>query len=320
MASTTEHPVRVAPLGRGAVLALFTIGLVAVSTSGVLAAVVIGDSGDPRLGVTIAFWRCLGGALALAPFAVRARRSHPLPSGDGRRLAAAGVFLALHFALFLGSIAYTSVASAVTFATMAAVFVAVGSIRYLGEHPDRRTWVGIGVTMLGAVVIGAGDLADVDLGPRALGGDAMALLSAALVAGYLLIARRVRGHVHTTTFSSVVYGVAAGVLVVLAAVVDAPLVELSRTQWLGIAGIVVGPQLLGHTVFTTLLSSVPATVVGVVVLAEPLVATLLAWVFLEQLPAAAYWVGAPVLLAGLAVATLRPRTVSSTRGSGARRP
>lgn len=309
-ASTTSV---VAPMSRRRVGALLVVGLLGVSSASVLAAVVIGDSGDARLGVTIAFWRCAAGAVALAPWALRARRTHPVRSDDLRRLAVAGGFLALHFALFLGSIAFTSVASATTFATTSAVFVAIGGITYLGERPDRRTWVGIAVTMIGAVAIGAGDLGAADLGPRALVGDLLAFASAALVSGYLLIGRRVRSRVHTATFSTLVYAAAAVVLLGLAAVVRAPLLDLTTTQWLAIAGIVVGPQLLGHTVFTTLLSSVPATVIGVVVLAEPVVATLLAWALLDQLPATTYWLAAPVVLAGVALATVRPRPGGSGR-------
>lgn len=305
VADTTD-PV-VVPMARGRIYALLALGLAGVSSSSVLAAVVIGDSGDPRLGVTIAFWRCAVGGVVLLPWALRARRSHPVARDDIRRLLAAGGFLALHFALFLGSIAFTSVASAATFATTSAVFVAVGGIAYLAEHPSRRTWVGIAVTMVGAVAIGAGDLGADDLGPRALLGDVIAFASAAFVSGYLLVARRVRSRVHATTFSVVVYLTAAAVLLVLATAVGAPLTDLTTTQWLAIGGIIVGPQLLGHTIFTTLLSSVPATVIGVVVLAEPVLATLLAWGFLGQLPAPTYWFAAPVVLAGVAMATVRRR-------------
>lgn len=300
----TEQP-RVAPMSRPQVYALLAVGLLAVSVSSVLAAYVIGDSGDGRLGLSIAFWRCTGGAVALVPFALRARRTHPVAPDDRRRLLAAGGFLAVHFALFLGSIAYTSVASAATFATMAGVFVAIGGIWYLHEYPARRTWVGIGITMVGALAIAGGDLADITLGPRALFGDAMAFLSAVTVAGYLLIARKVRSRVHSTTFASVVYSAAGVLLLGLCLAFGAPLWGFSTGQWLGIIGIIIGPQLLGHNIFTTLLSSVPATVVGVVVLAEPVIATLLAWAFLGQLPAIVYWFAAPVVLIGLFVATVR---------------
>jgi drug/metabolite transporter (DMT)-like permease len=295
----------VAPLSRATVYGLLLVGLLSVSVSSVLAAFIIGDTADGRLGVSIAFWRCAGGAAALAPFAMRARSSYPVAREDARRLVAAGVFLALHFALFLGSLAYTSVASSATLATMAGVFVAVGGIRYLGERPDSRTWLGIAITMVGAIGIGAGDLINLEIGGLALAGDAMAFLSAILVAGYLLIARKVRSRVHTATFSTVVYASAALLLLVVCLAIGAPLVTFTSGQWLGLIGMIVFPQLLGHNIFTTLLSSVPASVVGVVVLAEPVIATLLAWWLLTQAPTIWFFLSAPVVLIGLIVATAR---------------
>jgi drug/metabolite transporter (DMT)-like permease len=55
------------------------------------------------------------------------------------------------------------------------------------------------------------------------------------------------------------------------------------------------------------MSTVPATVISIVVLAEPVAATVLAWVFLDQLPATLFWVAAPIVIAGVAIASLRPR-------------
>jgi drug/metabolite transporter (DMT)-like permease len=278
------------------------LGLVGVSSAAVLTTIALGDPPLAELALAIAFWRCLGGALALAPFAWRARRRHPVTRGDARLLAVSGVFLAVHFALFLGSLAYTTVASSTTLATTAPVFVALGGLRFLGERPIRRTWIGMGVSMLGALALGVGDLTDVALGPQALLGDVFALLSAVSVAGYFLIGRSVRPRVHASTYSGGVYGAAAAVLLVACLLVGVPLTDFSTTQWFAVAGIIIGPQLLGHTVFNTLLSSVPAATVSVVVLAEPVLATLLALVVLGQVPATLYWFAAPVVLAGLLVA------------------
>lgn len=283
------------------------VGLVAVSSSAVLATYVIGDPPILRLALAIAFWRCFGGAAALAPFALRARRSHPIDRATARALIGSGGFLAVHFALFLGSLAFTTVGSSTTLATSSPIFVALGGIWFLHERPSRRTWTGMAVTMLGALAVGAADLADFELGGRALLGDVMAFGSALAVTGYLLIGRRVRARVHATTYSSVVYGAAAVLLLVVCLATGTPLAGYTTGQWLAIAGIIVGPQLLGHTVFNTLMSTVPATVISIVVLAEPVAATLLAWVFLDQLPAPLFWIAAPIVIVGVAIATIRPR-------------
>lgn len=302
-----SHHTAIAPLPRPTVYAGLAVGLVAVSSSAVLATYVIGDPPVLRLALAIAFWRCFGGAVALAPFAWRVRRSHPIDRTTAAVLGGSGAFLAVHFGLFLGSLAFTTVGSSTTLATASPIFVALGGIWFLHERPTRRTWIGMAVTMLGALAVGAADLVQFDLGPRALVGDVMAFGSALAVTGYLLIGRGVRARVHATTYSSLVYGSAAVLLLAACLATSTPLWGYSAGQWLAIVGIIVGPQLLGHTVFNTLMSTVPATVISIVVLAEPVAATVLAWVFLGQLPAALFWFAAPVVIVGVGIASVRPR-------------
>ena len=243
--------------------------------------------------------------MSLAPFAWGARHRHPVDRGTVKLLVVSGVFLAIHFALFLGSLAFTTVASSTTLATMSPIFVALGGAWFLDERPDRRTWIGMGLTMTGAVAIGLADAGQLALGPRALLGDAMAFASALSVTVYLLIGRRTRGSTHASIYSGVVYAAASVVLVGICLVGGAPLWGYTPTQWWALAGLIAGPQLLGHTVFNTLMSSIPAHVVSISVLAEPLVATVLAWWLLEQLPAPLFFAAAPLVLVGVAMAVLR---------------
>jgi drug/metabolite transporter (DMT)-like permease len=305
----------VRPLPRPAVLLGLLIGAVAVSTSAILARIAMGEdagvvsaSAGAAPALAVAFWRTALGALALSPMAVRAQRhARPLTAVRRRQLLGSGLSLALHFALFQGALALTTVASAVTLVTMSPVFVALGGWWVLKERTTRRTLFGMGLTMVGAVVIGVGDAAAIDLGPQALLGDAMAFGGAVAITGYLLVGRVARRDVPATVYSCAVYAWAAAALLLVCLGLGVPLVGYSATTWLALLGIVVGPQLLGHTVFNTLLSSVPATVVSIVVLSEPVGAGLLAWLVLDELPAGAFAVGAPLVLVGVAVATARRR-------------
>lgn len=303
-------------LPRPVVIGGLALGAAAVSSSAILARVAMGPSpgvstsapGDaPALAV--AFWRTALGALVLAPLAFRARRRRPvaLTARSHRAMAAAGVALGLHFALFQGSLALTTVASAVTLVTMSPLFVALGSRWFLGEAVDRRTWIGMAVTMAGAVTIGLGDLQAIDLGPQALLGDAMAFGGALAVTGYLLLGRAARREVPALTYSAAVFGWAAATLLPICLITGTTLVGFDELTWLAIAGIVVGPQLLGHTVFNTLLSTVPATVVSITVLTEPVGAGVLAWLLLGELPAPVFAVGAPTVLFGVVLATAHRR-------------
>lgn len=282
------------------------VGVVAISFSAILIRV----AEAPAL--ALAFWRSFGGALALAPFAVRARR-RGLVVGDVplRALGASGLFLALHFALWIGSLSFTTVASSVTLVTASPIFVGLGAAWFLDERPGRRTWIGMAVTIAGAVLIGLGDLRGLPLGPRALGGDAMALGGAVAVTGYLLIGRSLRRReLPNVVYASVVYGVASVALLVVCLATGTPIAGYSTATWLAIAGLILGPQLLGHTVFNALMRQVSATAVSIVVLAEPIGATLLAWLLLAELPAALFWAGGPLILVGVAVATVRRRAVA----------
>lgn len=276
------------------------LGIVAVSSSAIL--VRVADDA-PTLG--IAFWRTVLAGLVLLPWALRSRRRavERLSGRDRRLLVTSGLFLAAHFALFIGSLSFTTVASAVTLTTINPLFVAVGAYVWLGEHLSRRTLIGMLVTIAGAVVIGLGDAQALALGPRALLGDAMAFGAGIAVTGYLLIGRVLRRHLPNTVYASVVYLVSAGTLAVAALASGTPLGGYSTTSWLAILGLTLGPQLLGHTLFNALLSSVSATTVSIVILTEPVVATLLAWWLLSELPADLYWVGAPVVFIGVFLAT-----------------
>jgi len=299
-------------LPRPAIIAGVIVGALAVSTSAILARIAMGD--DPGIAIpaaagdapalAVAFWRTTLGAVVLAPIGWwSARRRQTTPTGrEHRLLALSGLALALHFAGFQGALALTTVASAVTLTTMSPVFVAIGGWWLLREPTDRRTWVGMAATVVGAVAIGAADLAEVDLGVRALVGDGLALGAAVAVTGYLLVGRVARRRLPATTYSAIVFAWAGVFLLPLCLLTGTPLTGFRPTAWLAIAGIVVGAQLLGHTIFNALLSSVSATTVAIVVLTEPVGAGVLAWLLLDELPAGAFWIGAPLVLAGVAIA------------------
>jgi drug/metabolite transporter (DMT)-like permease len=280
---------------RTSTLLWMVVGVVAISTSPIL----IRLAATPAL--ALAFWRCLAGAVVLAPFASRGLVTR-LDRADLARLAASGVFLAVHFALWNASLGLTTVAAATTLVSCAPLFVGLGSV-FLGEPPSGRAWAGIVLATAGAVVIGAGDAAGFGGGTDALWGDVLAFAGALAMAAYLLLGRVARQRLPVSTYAASVYGVAAAVLLPACLLTGASLSGYQAASWLALAGVVAGPQLLGHTVFNGLLASVRASVVAVALLLEPVLATLLAWWLFDELPAALFWVGGPLTLAGVWLAT-----------------
>ena len=269
------------------------VGVLAVSASSIL--IRLADA--PPL--ALAFWRCFLGAVALVPFAARARRTGGrLDGGQRRQLVAAGLFLAAHFAAFITALSLTTVASAAVLVTTAPLFVGAGAAIFLGEPPTRTTWLGIGLAIVGALGIALADL-DGFTGGDALLGDGLAFAGAAFVAGYLLVGRIARKRLPVSRYAASVYGVAAGALLIASVATGSPLWGYTSATWLAIAGIVIGPQLLGHTIFNSLLVAVPPTVIAVVVLAEPVGSTILALLLLDEAPAPGFWLAAPLLAAGV---------------------
>jgi drug/metabolite transporter (DMT)-like permease len=289
------------------------VGVAAISTSPVLIRV----AALPAL--ALAFWRCLAGAAVLAPFAPwGGAATFRLTRRDLLRLAASGVFLAAHFALWNASLGLTTVGAATTLVSSAPLFVGLGSV-VLGEPPARLAWAGIVLATLGAVVIGAGDAvldgsvggvrggAFGPTGGSPLAGDVLAFAGALAMAAYLLLGRVARRRLPVSTYAASVYGVAAAVLLPACLLTSSDLGGYRAASWLALAGVVVGPQLLGHTVFNGLLAAVSASVVAVVMLLEPVIATALAWWLFSELPGPSFWAGAPMVLAGVWLATTGSR-------------
>lgn len=280
--------------------ALLALGVGAVSSAAILAR--IADA--PAL--ALAWWRTAVGALVLAPLALR---TGVVPRARQRALLmVSGALLAVHFWWWFASLAYTTVAASVVLVSMSPVAVGAGAAWMLREPPDARTWTGLVLAVVGAIVIVFDHLGGTS--SRALMGDALALTAALAMAGYLLVGRHARRTLPVSVYATWTYGTAAVVLGATAVASGTTLgfaQSFDRATWLAIAALIVGPQLLGHTVFNLVLGHVAATVVAVVIIAEPVGATILAALLLGEAPDGWFYVGASLVLVGVLVAAARPR-------------
>lgn len=202
-------------------MAAVAVAVVAVSTSAIL----VRWSAAPAL--VKGFYRVLFTTLLLAPLAV-SRHGGELRSlswRDGVAAAATGVALAIHFASWFQSLAWTSVAASVTLVQTQPVFVAIGAALFLDEVIDRRTVVGIVVAVVGIAVMTVSDAAGSAAGPRPLYGNLLAVLGAFMAATYFLAGRSLRQRIDLIPYVTVVYAVCAGVLLVVIGVRGLPLVD-----------------------------------------------------------------------------------------------
>jgi drug/metabolite transporter (DMT)-like permease len=134
-----------------------------------------------------------------------------------------------------------------------------------GVPVGARTWTGVGLATAGAVLLAGVDLT---VSSRALVGDGLALLGGLFAAAYVVVGGEVRRSVSTTTYTTLCYSTAAALLLVVCLVGRQPLSGYAAVDWLKLAGITLGAQLLGHSLFNVVLRRVSATVVSLLVLLE----------------------------------------------------
>ena len=249
-------------------------------------------------GVVVAFWRMAISIVLMAPIAWRGLRRTPPTARTLVPSVWAGVLLGLHFAAWLSSLAYTTVAASVTLVTTVPLWVAV--IEWVrGRRPTRGVLTGLALAILGGVAIGLGDLRG---GSHPLLGDALALVGAVTVAGYMLLGQHAqRSGLSLGAYAGIAYPVAALVLLPLPWLVDASYLAWPPATWLWIALIALAPQLIGHNGLNWANRHLDPTLVATVTLLEPIGAALLALLLFAEVPGALVLAGAPVLLTGVAL-------------------
>lgn len=234
--------------------------------------------------------------------------------------AASGVLLAGHFWSWIASVSLTTVASSVVLVSTQPIFVALLSAAFLGERAGSREWTGIILGVAGAGVIGWGDFGR---GAEALMGDVLALLGAVLASGYYVIGRRLRQRLDLWTYTGVVYGIAALVLLGAAtSAADVALIGYPPREWVIFLLLAAGPMMLGHTGVNYALRYVRAYAANLAVLGEPVGATLIAWLLpqIREAPPVQTVVGGAMILGGIALAVRGRRRRMEPAGDCAGRP
>ena len=233
----------------------------------------------------------------------------------------AGVLLALHFWSWNASLRYTSVAASVALVNLQPVLIAAVSAIWLHESPSGRQWIGVVIAVIGALVVGLADMpgglsgivstlsgdATTHGGGRALLGDLLALVGAVTAALYYLIGRRLRQRVGVWPYVAIAYGAAFVTCVSIAVASSEVLLPQPRRELSIFAGLAIGPMLLGHTGMNWALGHLPAFVVNLTTLGEPIGATLLAALLpgIAEVPGVGTVLGGALVLGGVLLASPR---------------
>ncbi len=286
-------------------ITILGIGLLAVCCASIFIRLARESTGSSSafIGVFIAFARITVASLVTVPlgfFAIRKEK----PSREAIRLGVwAGVALALHFAFWISSLSFTSIAASTTIATTNPIWLSLWAWLVWKQPPSTRVRFGVAVAFLGGILVAFGDTGGSSQATNPLLGNFLSLLGAFSVSAYYLLGQAAqKAGLSITAYAGVAYGMAALVLLPLPLIFSVPYTgyPLEAYFWLLLLGLI--PQLIGHTSFNWAVKFLAPTTVTMVILLEPVGSAILAITVFRELPSFLTALGASVLLSGVFIA------------------
>lgn len=264
------------------------IGLIGISHS-VIFIRLAGDA--PAL--FLAVMRVGVATLVFAPFAWRARGG----GLTGRQIAlsvAAGLFLALHFAVWIESVQRLTIAESALLVSLAPIWVIFLEFTLFGRRPSRAHLLSAGLCLGGVALIGFDGLTNPQGDPLGL---LLALIGGIAAAGYFMAGKTVREDVPTSLYVTICYGVAALALGIGFAGTGPDLDAITQTAWMAAIALGLAGQVVGHSSYNFAMGRLSPVFVAICLLGEPVVGTLLGLAYLgEAVPTATLIGGIPIMI------------------------
>jgi drug/metabolite transporter (DMT)-like permease len=253
---------------------------------------------------SLIFWRNLGGAAMMVPFAIRNAEWRTKEQQRAIALSAlAGFFLAMHFICFFIAMRFTSVATGTALTAMQPIFTAI-YFKLRGGVIPSRAWIGMLIAFLSVLLVTG---IDFQISLRSFVGDLFAILGAALSAGYILIGSKAQQRLSTSTYTTACYLTCAATSLIIAIVTGSQFLHFAARQWWLVAAVILGAQFLGHTMFNMTLPRVSPVVVSLIVFFEVPVSAVIAFFWLDQIPAPGIIPGILGLLIGCGIFVSRAK-------------
>ena len=254
---------------------------------------------------TVTVFRSLYGLPVLVLVAwLERRRYGPVPTRVIRLAVVAGIFFAGDLLTWHHAVDQVGAGLATVLGNMQVIIVGFVAWAVLGERPPRSAILATPVVLAGAILI-SGVIGTGAYGANPPLGVALGTVTALCYAGYLLVIRRgssdIRrpaGPVAISTASTMVVAVIAGLVVG-----DLDLVPHWPSHgWLALLGLT--SQSLGYLLISMSLPRLPAALVSIILLAQPVATVILARVLLAEVPSAFQLAGVLLIVGGIALATV----------------
>jgi len=281
---------------KGKDIPLLALGIIGIGTSGPVIAA--GKMPIP----TLVFWRNLGGTLLLLPFALAKKEWQTAEHRKALKISVlSGFLLGLHFLAFFTAMRYTTVATGTALTCLQPIFAAL-YVRFQGHLIPKRAWSGMAIAFFSVLLITGVDLA---IGTKYFIGDLAGIIGGALAAGYMLAGSRAQKDIATSTFAVVCYSTCALTALVATLIMKFQIWGFPKREWVLAGLLILGAQILGHTMFNLSLKRVSPVVVSLIVFFEVPVSAIIAAFWLNQKPAAGIIPGLIGLLIGCGIFVTR---------------
>lgn len=259
-----------------------------------------GPDADP---VAITTVRTISAFLMLLPFWLHHRFISKAPKVQWTRKeigwsALAGFFLAMHFTLWIGSLFFTSIASASVLVTIHPIMLILVESTFLKKRFPYLSWIGVIVAFGGSVLLGISDSGPSEDFVNPALGNLMAMTAAVFFVFYILISQKIRKSSGWLDYVFTVYGFTALGSVVISLVMGVSLIQPIPTIISGIA-LAIGAQIIGHGSMNYAVKFISATLLSTLILSEPVFATLLGVAFFAEIPA--FWsiIAMAIIMSGI---------------------
>jgi drug/metabolite transporter (DMT)-like permease len=303
-----------APAWRGRGAAWLPYAVLAVALLGVSHGAIFARLADAAP-LAIAAWRLGIACLVVVPAALAAgpaARPGPRPLALA---AGAGALLALHFATWIASLEYTTIARSVLLVSTAPIWVATIEAALGRGAPARAMLLALAAAIAGAAIVGSEGF-----GNAASTGDALAIAGAIAMAGYLLLSRAAQAALPFRAYLGCAYGTAALLLWIAVLATGTQATGFGAGTWWALAGMAFISQLMGHGGYNWALRHLQPLFVSIALVGEPVLASLLGWWLLGEQPGWRTAAGGVLILAGIALAARAGRDGRRPRRSDAPAP
>lgn len=246
----------------------------------------------------LVFYRMLFSVVMLSPVVMLSHRKefHKTQLKEVGMCVVSGIFLGMHFIFYFQSLQHTSIASSVVLVDTEVFFVSLGGIIFLREKLSGLGWFSIVITFVGSVIVALGDA-----GGGGLWGDILALGGAVCSAVYTLVGKKCRKNMSTTMYTWIVYFCAGVVVLLVALAMGNTVIPCSGRNLLVAGGLAVFCTLMGHSIFSWGLKYEKASFISTVKLLEPIFASVLGIIFLNEVPSASSVIGGIIIVIGIAL-------------------